>query len=210
LLAALDDVNADAFDNLDDEDDAGPDQADPDVAGSDTQTDNLPPEHKTLILPSTHMPNAHSLRKAEMTLRIAQVKHNLTAVREAVAEKSFQYCHVMRTSPTTHVRTRTRALIATINNQIAHCCRVYGRARAALVRLNADEATLNKFLVLSKDDVKASTAILKPNEPGSSSLRLSWIWQSRLGPAGVTSEAMQECMCPSSHTCIPANHIMFY
>src|SRR5258705_464547 len=94
----------------------------------------------------------------------------------------FQYCHVMRNAPTKPVRTQAQGLIAKINGQIGQSCRVYGRARAALVRLNADEATLNKFLVLSKDDVKASTAILNPNIPGSSSHRLSWIWQSRLGP----------------------------
>lgn len=196
----LDDEGADAFDNLDGDDDGddtpGPDPADPDAIGLDTPSNNLQPEQRTLILPSTHMPNAHSLRKAELTLRIAQVKQNLTALREAVAEKSFQYCHVLRNAPTTEIRTRTRSVITKINDRIAHCCRVYGRARAALVRLNADEAKLNKYLVLSKDDVRASTAILKPNAPGSSSLRLSWIWQSRLGTPGVSSEAMQECMYP--------------
>src|SRR5260221_6408862 len=102
----------------------------------------------------------------------------------------------MRNAPTKPVWTWAWGLIAKINEQIGQSCRVYGRACAALVRLNADEATLNKFLVLSKDDVKASTAILNPNIPGSSSHQLSWIWQSRLGPVGMISDAMQECMFP--------------
>jgi hypothetical protein len=31
--------------------------------------------------------------------------------------------------------------------------------------------------VLTRDDVRPSTAILNPNIPGSSTLQLSWIWQ---------------------------------
>jgi hypothetical protein len=30
---------------------------------------------------------------------------------------------------------------------------------------------------LTRSDLKASTAILRPNIPGSSTLQLSWIWQ---------------------------------
>ena len=31
------------------------------------------------------------------------------------------------------------------------------------------------------EDVKASTAIVNPNEPGSTCLKLSWIWQTASG-----------------------------
>ena len=59
--------------------------------------------------------------------------------------------------------------IIRITDQVAHYSKVYCRAWAALVQLEADETTLNKFKVLTREDVKASTAILDPNIPGSSS-----------------------------------------
>ena len=200
------DESADEFNDLDDEEHSGPDQ---DVPRSlPLVEDRQLPECKTLILPSTHMPDAHLLRRAEFALRIAQVKQNLVAIREAVAEKSFQYCHVMWSAPTKSVRTRARASISKINAQISYCCRVYGRARAALVLLNADEEVLHKFRVLSKEDVRASTAILNPNIEGSSSLRLTWIWQMQPGQVGLTSEAMQECMLLKS--CIPDSTLTLF
>lgn len=155
-------------------------------------SDLLLPERRLVILPSTHMPHHQSLRKAELALRIKQATRHLAAVREAIAEKSFQFSQIMRAAPSNRVRTRSRATIAKLNDRIALSCRVYGRARAALVRLGADQNILDRFRILLKEDVKASTAIVNPNIPGSSSLRLSWIWQTRLG-AGSAPEAMREC-----------------
>ena len=37
------------------------------------------------------------------------------------------------------------------------------------------------FKVLTVNDIKASTAIVNPNEPGSTQLKLSWIWRSANG-----------------------------
>ena len=47
-----------------------------------------------------------------------------------------------------------------------------------LVALNCGESILHKYCILMKEDLKSSTAILKPNQPGSTNLKLSWIWQS--------------------------------
>jgi hypothetical protein len=55
---------------------------------------------------------------------------------------------------------------------------MYARCRASLFILGADDAILSRFKVLNPPDVSASTALLKPNEPGSTSIKLSWIWQS--------------------------------
>src|SRR6266498_1324806 len=70
---------------------------------------------------------------------------------------------------------------------------VYSQARAAMVRLGADERTLKTFKLLSREDVKASTAILDPNIPGSTTIRLSWIWETGAGISGSASDTMQEC-----------------
>jgi hypothetical protein len=139
------------------------------------------------------MPDNSRLREVEMRLRIKQATRYLVLVRESVAEKSFQYSHVMRAAPSKGVRTRSRAVVATLNDGIASFCRIYGRARAALVRLGADSTILGKFRILLKEDVKASTAIINPNMAGSSSLQLSWIWQTHSLDADQTPAGMREC-----------------
>lgn len=86
-----------AFDNLDDD----PVVPEPDPSTRDRSNDNpnnlevLPPERRTIMLPSTHFPEGHSDRKTELILRIKQATRYLAAIREAVAKKSFQYAHVM-------------------------------------------------------------------------------------------------------------------
>lgn len=150
-----------------------------------------PPEQRPIYLPSTHLPEGHALRREELKLRIKQAARYLAALRESIADKSFQFSHVFRDAPSKTTRTRSRGIIAQLNNRITWYCRIYGQTRAAMVRLGADEKTLATFQVLVKDDVKASTAILDPNEPGSSSIKLSWIWQTKASGGGT--EKMEEC-----------------
>ena len=58
---------------------------------------------------------------------------------------------------------------------------MYSRCRTRIVALGADEATHARLKILSPSDIKASTAIINPNEPGSSTIKLSWIWQTAGG-----------------------------
>ena len=78
------------------------------------------------------------------------------------------------------------------------------RCRARLILLGGDQS---RFKVLTPDDVKASTAIINPNESGSTRLKLSWIWESSDGhrfglasagagadPAGNADASVVECL----------------
>ena len=65
-------------------------------AESGRNEDVILPEHHQIILPSTHMLDNRSLCKEELRLWIKQATRYLSAIREGVAEKSFQYAHVMR------------------------------------------------------------------------------------------------------------------
>ena len=58
-------------------------------------------------------------------------------------------------------------------------------------RLTADEETMTEFRVLTPHDVKASSAVVDPNSPGSTSLSLSWIWQTLM--AGASPAKLHEC-----------------
>lgn len=182
------------FNHSDDEDgEADPNGQDHSVDASDYDL-GLPPERIPLHLPSSHNTTTnHPFRQAELGLRIKQATRYLSALRDAIAQKSFQYSHVMRAAPSKGVRTRSRSAIIHITDRISQYSRVYCRARAAMVRLGADERTLNKFKLLSRDDVKASTAILDPNIPGSSTIRLSWIWETGPKISGSAPDAMREC-----------------
>ncbi|KAF9492991.1 hypothetical protein BDN71DRAFT_1395824, partial [Pleurotus eryngii] len=46
----------------------------------------------------------------------------------------------------------------------------------AMMTLKADDTILRKFKELSKADIKSNTYVVNPNQPGSTTLNLSWIW----------------------------------
>jgi hypothetical protein len=140
-----------------------------------TQEDLVAVENQTLHIPSNHnVTPRHD--DVELALRKNQAKSHLHQLRELIAEKSFQYSDVLRKAPRKGVRTRSRGTLKGINTQISFHCQVYSHCRIRLIQLGADELTLQAFRELKQEDVKASTAVLKPNTPGSTALKLSWIW----------------------------------
>ncbi|KAH9484634.1 hypothetical protein JR316_0004116 [Psilocybe cubensis] len=141
-------------------------------------------EHK-IFLPS-HYNVDQRWAPVELKARISQANSHLNQIRNLIAEKSFQYSDVIRNAPRKGVRTRSRARIDEMNHRLTFYSQLYTECRTRLINLGADSSILAKFQKLSKDDVKTSTAILDPNKPGSTRIRLSWIWHNssnqRLGP----------------------------
>lgn len=137
-------------------------------------------EDQLLSLPSNN--NIDPIhRQLECTHRISLADHHLEQIRNLIAEKSFQYSHLIRCSPRKSITTRSRAAVKRLNERIALHCRLYSRYRSRIVTLGAESATLSRLRILSPVDIKASTAIVNPNEQGSTRLKLSWIWQSAGG-----------------------------
>ena len=132
-------------------------------------------EYQTLYLPSNSNVTP-SPADVELVLRRYQAQTHIGQLRDLIADKSFQYSHVIRVTPRKSIKTKGRATVKGLNAQIAFHCQVYSHCRARMVRLNADSATLKQFPALKKEDLRASTAILAPNMPGSTTLQLSWIW----------------------------------
>jgi hypothetical protein len=124
---------------------------------------------------------ASTYGQLELTHRISRADLHLNRIRDLIAEKSFQYSHVIRVSPRKGVNTHSRVAVKKLNLQISIQCRLYTQCRSRMVSLGADSATLNRFRTLTTEDIKASTAIVNPNEPGSTRLKLSWIWQTAGG-----------------------------
>jgi hypothetical protein len=133
-------------------------------------------EDQIIALPSNGNTSAN-YRNLEIAHRISMAEEQLNHIRNLIAEKSFQFSHVIRVSPRKGVTTRARAAVRKLNNIIAEHCRFYSRCRAALLVLEADPLILSRYMVLNPDDIVGSTVILNPNQPGSTSIKLSWIWQ---------------------------------
>jgi hypothetical protein len=160
---------------------------------NDEPTGNLLPiEHRQLPLPSyQNFRDANA--SVELRLRQKQANNLLQSIRDTVADKSFQYSHVLRVAPRKSVKTRTRAAIQKINSRVAVLCCAYNRTRLAMLRLGAEQSICERFKPLTRSDVKASTALLDPNIPGASTLRLSWIWQMHHPSESTTSASLLEC-----------------
>ncbi|GLB34334.1 hypothetical protein LshimejAT787_0112180 [Lyophyllum shimeji] len=186
-----DETPTNAFDDIDIEGAADPPP--PTQATASLSSAEVPaPELIVLGLPSAMHQCSQSSRAAELRLRQSHADALLQNLRELIAEKSFHYSHIMRVAPRKAVRTRARTTLGRLNHQIGTLCRVYSKCRASLVRLGADERTLQRYQQLTAVDIKSSTAILEPNRPGSTTDHvLSWIWQLD-GPVTDTTEGLTE------------------
>lgn len=141
-------------------------------------------ESKGLPLPSYHAAQ-DIYREAEIKARIQQANRHLSALRELIVTKAFQYADVLRQAPRKSVRTRSRKAVYDISQTIMYHTQVYSECRLRLQNLQADPEIFNHLQVLTKDDIHTSTAVIDPNSASSRKMKLSWIWYSvtrRLDP----------------------------
>lgn len=201
------------------EEDDGPQTRNRRSAADDEDPAPTPVEHHIICLPS-NLNVQGDYRALELHHRKLQAKTQLNRLRDLVADRSFQFSHVMRTAPNKGVRTRSRTAVAKTNLEVHLVARRYRRCRARMAALGADDATLNTFRILLKGDLDASTAVLKPNMPGSTQLKLPWIWHTSTGhlPAAgfdqfvddqgaADAGTLLECMSVSSSYCSVINLI---
>jgi hypothetical protein len=148
-------------------------------------------------------------RPIELQHRKYHAASLLGKLREVIAEKSFQYSHVIRKAHKKAVKTRSRARVSNLSDTIALIAKAYERNRLAMVRLDADQYTLATFKPLTRQDLRASTAVLDPNEVGSKNLTLSWVWQMTLNHADNSAAALEECAYTSSYNIAISNIFQF-
>ena len=196
-----DDDDKDDFCDLDGNDPPeSPSANDPaNVTPVDCNADSISAEKWPIVLPSTCFTQDHPLCRLEFVLRKQQAHRYITALQEVIAEKSFQFTHVIWHAPRKAVEICACAVIAKLNTKIALYAKVYGRCRAALLRLGADGKTMKIFRPLTKDDLSASGAIKDPNAPGSTSLQLSWIWQMSAAEETSSAHLHESERAPASH-----------
>lgn len=162
----------------------------------------VPIEQEPIPLPSNGR-ISQAYNNLELSHRISLADLHLNRIRDLIAEKSFQYSHVIRVAPRKGVVVRSRASIKKLNGRISLQCQLYAHCRTQLIRLGADPILMSRLKVLTPEDVKASTAIINPNISGSTQLKLSWIWGTAdahrlglaetVGPDAESPAALLEC-----------------
>ena len=194
--------NAAAFDNLDVGDNAAMAQKAgsaagahdiPNAAGAQDTATAVLPESRRILIPSGWESTDNIYCAVELRLRILQADKTLQGLWDTIADKSFQYSHVICPAPRKAVNTRACMAISKLNCLITFYSRVYGQCHTAMARLGADNSILDTYQILCKEDLKSSTALLSPNEPGSTRLRLSWIWQTFAEGHHSHPDTLREC-----------------
>jgi hypothetical protein len=145
-------------------------------AGTIQNPDMAGVEREVLTLPSNGNTTGQAV-EVEINHRIKQARQQINRLRDIVADISFQYSHVIRGAIRKSVKTTVQKHVKSLHNNLVLHARIYTRCRHRLIALKCDEHWMRIFRPLRKSDLKASTAILRPNIPGSSTLQLSWIWQ---------------------------------
>ena len=185
--------NAAAFDNLD----MGNNAATAQEAGNATKLQETAtavfPESRRISIPFSWESTDNIYRAVELRLHILQADKTLQALRDTIADESFQYSHVIHPAPRKAVNTRARMAISKLNCLIIFYSRVYRQCCTAMAQLGADNSILDKYQILCKEDLKSSTALLNPNEPGSTRLQLSWIWQTFAEGHQSQPDTLREC-----------------
>ncbi|KAF8801023.1 hypothetical protein BYT27DRAFT_7116145 [Phlegmacium glaucopus] len=100
----------------------------------------IPIEDQLLSLPSNgNVGPVH--RDLECSHYIALAQHHLNQIHNLIAEKSFQFSHIIHISPHKGVTTRSRAAVKKLDLQIALHCQLYTRCQTHFVALDADQPT---------------------------------------------------------------------
>jgi hypothetical protein len=146
-------------------------------AGTTQNPDMSGVEREMLTLPSNGNTVGQAVVEVEINHRIKQARQQINRLRDIIADISFQYSHVIRGAIRKSVKTTAQKHVKSLHNNLVLHARIYTRCQHRLITLKCDEQWIRIFRPLTKSDLKASTAILRPNIPGSSTLQLSWIWQ---------------------------------
>lgn len=141
-----------------------------------TAPDVAPVEQQLLTIPSNGNVLSN-LRELEIRHQTQQAWHKVKWLQDIVADISFWYSHVVRGAIRRTVQTTAQKNVKSLHRDLILHARIYTHCQSRLIALNCDQHWLQIFRNLTKSDLTASTAILRPNIPGSSSFQLSWIWQ---------------------------------
>lgn len=157
-------------------------------------------EHVGIWMPSSMDPlvakdrGLEFLMKEELELRKGQANDCLERLRLALGDKSVLARRNLRLAHS--VRTTTRAFkdLLVASAKVKRYTRGYLRARAALQKLGADDATMARYRPIEPADLSVNKDITEENRYGQGSDSLPWIWRTgELNREQEGSTWMDEC-----------------
>ena len=194
------------FDGVDEEDD---DYCAPSASENGPTNSSVDAEHILLHLPS-HLGNdwcnsnaAEELAKAELSLREGQLNDSLKGIRIALGHKAYRFRNDVRPARTQKLKILAWAEIQGAESTVQHHARVYMHARQAIVDLGATNSLLDRYKVLTLQDLKVHTSVIAPQVRGQRNKSLAWFWTIDVGGDADIGEWMEDCKCISIPTLIP-------
>jgi hypothetical protein len=160
----------------------GEDEDEEEVGDDDDWEDEFP-ENSTLCLPSTLGKNQcieHGwglIVGQELELRVGEVNECLERLRLALGHKSLLLRNDVRKATGQKGKTRAWADVTKIGDIIKKEVGTYRCAREAIESLGADEEVLNRYKVISADDLKMSGDVVEENRFGQRNDALAWFWR---------------------------------
>ena len=196
------------FDGINEEDDedcapstSGHTQAQLSEIGS--TNSSLDAEHILLHLPS-HIGNgwcnsnsAEDLAKAELVLRQGQLNDSLQDIRIALGYKAYLFRNDVRPARSQSLKTRAWLEVHAAESTVQHHARVYMHARQAIVDLGASNSLLDRYKVLTRQDLKIHTSIIAPQVHGQQNKSLPWFWTMDVKKDADLGEWLEDCECIS-------------
>ena len=143
---------------------------------------------------------AKDLVNAELHLRQGQLNDSLHHLRIGLGHKSYVFRNTVRPARTQRLKTRAWMDIHTAKSTVQHHARVYMRARQAIVDLGASASLLDRYKVLTRQDLIIKTSIIAPEVRGQRNRALPWFWTMDVQRDADVGEWMEDCKCTSLFT----------
>lgn len=147
------------------------------------EEDTEPVENASIALPSSYSMETINdlglgdLAKQELELRKGQANDWLKELQMALGHKAVLYRTSVRDAKSTSMKTRSWDDVKAMTVKVMRCVRGYRRTRTAMERLGADDATMDRYAELKREDLKLSADITEENRFGQRNDVLPWFWR---------------------------------
>ena len=101
--------------------------------------------------------------------------------------------HDVRPARTQRLKTRAWAEVHAVESTVQHHARVYNRARKAMVDLGASTNLLDRYKVLTRQDLSVKTSVIAPHVRGQRNKALPWFWTMDVRRDEDVGEWMKDC-----------------
>jgi hypothetical protein len=155
------------------------------------------PENTILLLPSAFSRESllelggQEVADQERELRVGQANDALELLCDALATKSLIFGTKVRNANSQIKIMRSWGEVEKVNRKIRRYVATYRRARAALINLGLQNMELEKFQIITPNDLKMSSDMVEENRVGQRNDKIAWFWS--LGKDLGNGDWMEEC-----------------